>query len=379
MKKFLHWISIGMLILFSGMVAFVFLCAMFLPSRSESPHPFGKEGFHLEGASVQSVRFSSEGSELFFDHVEQYGHPHTGETRERRESRMVKVSLPPVETPSLRDLRREEWFLGKLLSLGGALPGECEVAFSPVGGGMVFSTREEIFLKVKSGEWSCLHGQGLPRDLRRLNESRGALSERLSHPDLLVWTDAAVERILKEGVEASLFSDALLRSYRVRQELRDPLLDLLFETGNPRELVRTVLNISEDGLFRQAILDRWEGSGSLRDRARVLTWMTMSDWVGFEIGPYLKDYLVRCLEDSIFDLLSSEDQREPFERMIRFLDKTHWERLGRIVESGRGVSVSAAWFVLCHLSGNPREGFPRREQGDIAKKWWARKRSGKQE
>jgi hypothetical protein len=137
------------------------------------------------------------------------------------------------------------------------------------------------------------------------------------------------------------------------------------------------LQISGEGLFRQAILDRWAGAGTLQDRARVLTWMTASDWVGFEVGPYLKDYLIRCLEDSVFALLSPEDQRRPFERMIRFLDKTHWERLGQIVESGRGVSVSAAWFVLCHLSGSPREGSPRRDQVEMAKKWWSQNRSQK--
>ena len=136
-----------------------------------------------------------------------------------------------------------------VLVLSGSFPATGEIALSSTGGGLVFSTGEALYRKEVSGEWSCLVGQSLPRDLRRLNESSRSLSERLVHPDLLIWADASVEQILREGIEASLFSEALLRSYRVRRELRSPLLDLLFATEGWEEVVRVILEVSEDGLF----------------------------------------------------------------------------------------------------------------------------------
>lgn len=368
MKRILRAVSVGALCLFSCGVLFIFLCAMFLPAPDADP--FVAEGFAREGERFHSPRFSPDGSELAFERVEKWRHAERGETRERTVPVRFRVRPSSGTGPVPRDLSRIESFLRRLLLMGGMMRPGGEVALSPDRSAMAFSTPDGVYLKRVSGRWIAVAGR-LSRDLLRLNETGLEFRVRLAHPDVVAWTDAALESIVAEGVQAGLFSDALLRHYRDRRDLRDPLLELLFEAENPGEVARTILEISEDGLFRRSVLDRFERR---EGAARVLLWMTRPDWVGYRVGPYLKDYLVRALEEGIFNLLSGEDRRFPFARMIRILDRSHLERLAHVLEKREDASAVAAWMILCRMAGEPRGGDPRADRVEEAKSWWRKNR-----
>ncbi len=374
MRRFIRILSAGTLFLFFAGVMFIFLCAMFLSPPPEEPHPYFHEGFIRDGEHFRSPRFSGDGSLLYLERVESYRHPGSREVRERRKEIAVPTGFPARRDVPQQDLGRLEWFFQRLLHLGGLLLPGGEVAVSPGRAGMVFTNKRGVFLKDRSGKWISVAGEGPPRELIRLNETpRG----RLAHPDLLVWMDAVIESMMEQGIQGRLFSDALLRWYQDRRALREPLLELLFAAGDPGEIVRTILEVSEEGLFRGAILNRFvrlESESHPAGPARVLLWMTRPSWAGYSIGPYLKDYLVRALETGIFDLLSEQDQRSPFKRMLRVLDPSHFNRLARVLEEREGCSGVAAWLLLRRFEGVPRGGYPRKSRIPVAKRWWAENR-----
>jgi len=171
----------------------------------------------------------------------------------------------------------------------------------------------------------------LPEVLRSLNESeRRALEERLVHPDRVVWTDAAIEHLLEEGVQGKPFADALLRA-RGDAEL---LLRLLLDSGDSEEMIRVLLGRNDDGLLQLRLLSAL-GSEALERVCR-------SSWPRPSV--YLRNWLIGTLEDGSFESL--RDRQPAFDRMVECIGAPFAERLRTIVRERYGASCVAAYLLL---------------------------------
>lgn len=331
MKRLRRWFAITTLTLLGAFTAFVLLCAALLPKFESTPEDEGRRlvrlGFRLTDVRYEKPRFA--GDRFVYDRVECYEHP-SGDRH--LIARIVLRSGDSEGAPVRPDVQ--------------AAVGILAVAMLPDAGEIAISRREAaittprgILRRRADGRWENASGGALPPELARLS-LEATLDERLSHPDRVVWLDAAIESCLHR-LDGRIFADALLRGSEL------PLLRLLLLSGDRNEIARVAVE-TEDPVLQLQLLDEL----TREDRTDAFRRICARRWATEQTSPYLRTWLIDRLEDGTFEALS--DRRSEFRRLAQVADASCRARLRRIVEEQDGVACAAAYLILRrHLDREP--------------------------
>ena len=369
MRGIARMFSIALLTAVGALTGVVLLCGALLPRplpmREGESARLLRLGYRWTAIRFDEPRFE-EGA-LRFDRVESY------ELGSERHDLVAEVRLPAARGGEA-DRSACEPFVARLLAFCDLLPDRSRVAISPHAPELAFASPAGILRRRTDGAWENASGGELPSALQTLNDAkRGAppVPDRLAHPDAVVWADAVVESLLRQGVRARVFGDALERCGSEAGPLRDLWIRFLLDAGDLDEVAR--LAVEGTGFLPLRLLDelgRIEGkSGALLRVARRIR-------PGRGTGVYLRDWLAGSLEDGSFEDLPVDDRRVAYERMGRAIDASFRDRLARVVASGEGASCAAAYLILRRLEGEPLDAAPDAGLAPEAKRWWVRRVSG---
>ncbi len=362
MRRVARMFSIVLLTAVGALTGLVLLCGALLPR----PLSMGERerlirlGYRLTAIRYDEPRFE-EGT-LRFDRVESY------ELGSERHDLVAEVRIPAA-----RDGRFDRSacapYVIRLLCFSELLTDRGRAALSPDAPELAISSPAGILRRRTDGAWENASGGGLPPALQILNDAKQGSSpvqDRLAHPDAVVWADAVVESILRRGVQARVFADALERRGAEAGPLGDLLIRFLLDAGDLDEVARSA--VDGTGLLQLRLLDelaRVEGKGG------ALARVARRSRPGRGESVYLRDWIVGSLEDASFEELTADDRPVVYERMSRVVDASFRDRLADIVLRREGVSCAAAWLLLRRIDGEAVEAVPDPALAPEAKRWCA--------
>ncbi|MBI2899915.1 MAG: hypothetical protein HYY17_07005 [Planctomycetes bacterium] len=364
MKRAVRVLAAAILALVGALTGTVVLCAALLPPLAAVPEGAG-ERLRRAGFRLVRVRFDRPRYEpgfLAFERVEEYA---------RGDGERCDAATPVRLPAAGRPVPSRVPVAARLLVFAGLMPERGLAAVSTEE--VAFASEEGVLRRRPDGRWESASAGDLPAALARLNgmeRERSSLESRLTHPDVLVWTDAALEAWTRDG-NGAIFADALLRG--PRGAFRETLVRLLLESGDRDESARVVVE-SADGLLQIRLLDELShppGAEEMRGRAHALVLLARQKRGIRAGGPYLRDWLVGCLEDGSFDLVGPGERRPAFDRISHAADGSVRDRLCRVIRDREGASCAAAYLIVRRLDGEPLEAGPDPSLAPEAKRWWA--------
>ncbi len=383
---------VGVVVL-AGLVVFVVALvavAWWLPdirerNRERAPERRPRIGFQRLSTTYFDLRFDPDDSRLRWRRAELWAGPAEGGSSSRR--RELEMDHPTGRktgaAPAKVHPRRDEILRDLLATFGYSSPPDQLLAVSRDGRELAFVHRdpaagEKVIFRPQGGGLRNVTDGPLPSFLAPLSEPpRRPRPERLSSPDDLVWSDAAIESVLNDGVAAGIFVDRLAARPDAQRPVREVLLKIvvrLARDGEAGEAARLLASTSPDPGFQREFFDRLTRGGVQvysddpdigpgdpppLEPVQVLEALLRRDW-GDAPSETLRTWLLRPLEEGTLLKLSPEARDALHGHLKRHAVPAMGPRLAAVIEGPHAAEAGVAAWTLLVLDGKTPDREPSR-------------------